>query len=339
MGKTKTWEKSAMKRLLLLLSVAFALAGFSSMANAECGKVTIGEMDWSSARIIANVEKFILQEGYGCEVDLMPTSTLPAMTSNLEKGEADIASEIWVNSVKESYEKGINEGWIVKAGNVLSDGGVEAWWIPDYLVEEHPEITTIDGLKKNWKLFEDSKNPGKGRFYGCKAGWACQVINNNLFKAYGLGETFVRFDPGSAEELDGSIAKAYERKVPWVGYYWGPTAMLGKYPLVQVQLEPFDPKAHKCNQKTDCDNPGVGRYPPSDVLAVTTKKFKETHPGEFKFISQIGFPNNVMNTVLAWGVDSQAGGPEMARYFMENYKDLWKSWLPEDVANKVEAAL
>lgn len=326
-----------MKRLFL--SVVFALAGFSSMANAECGKVTIGEMDWDSARIVANVEKFMLQEGYGCEVDLMPTSTLPAMTSHLEKGEVDVASEIWVNSVTESYEKGINEGSIVKAGNVLSDGGVEAWWVPAYLAEAHPEITTIEGLKKNSKLFDDPENPGKGRFHGCKVGWGCQVINTNLLKAYGLDDTFVRFDPASAEELDDSIAKAFEQKAPWVGYYWGPTAVLGKYPMVEVQLEPFDPKAHECNQKADCDTPGVGRYPPSDVLAVTTKEFKDSHPGEFKFISQIGFPNEVMNTVLAWGADNQAGGPEMAHYFMENYKDLWKSWLPEDVANKVEAAL
>ena len=37
--------------------------------------------------------------------------------------------------------------------------------------------------------------------------------------------------PGSAAGLDGSIAKAYENKEPWLGYYWAPTAILGKYPM------------------------------------------------------------------------------------------------------------
>lgn len=101
---------------------AMALTVTCGAALAECGKVTVGEMNWSSASVIANVEKFILETGYGCEVELLQTSTVPAMTSMVEKGEPDIASEIWINSVRESFDNGVAEGRIVSAGNVLSDG-------------------------------------------------------------------------------------------------------------------------------------------------------------------------------------------------------------------------
>ena len=324
---------------IAVAAVALTLALVSGVALAECGKVTIGEMNWNSARVIANLEKFILEAGYGCAVELMQTATVPAMTSLIEKGEPDIASEIWPNSVRESFEKGVAEGRIVAAGNVLSDGGVEAWWVPAYFAEAHPEIRTLRQVMDNAQLFPDPEEPSKGRFYNCLSGWACKIINTNLFRAYGLGEAFNNFDPGSAEGLASALAKAYERQEPWFGYYWAPTAILGKYPMVMIELDDYDAKGHACNIMENCDTPHAGRYPPSDVLAVTTKAFADSHPDEFAFLGKISIPNDVMNAVLAWGEDNQAEGNEMAGYFIVNHEALWSSWLPVDVAAKVKAAL
>ena len=332
--------KSSGRRLGIVAAVAvMALLLTSGVTLAECGKVTVGEMNWNSARVIANVEKFILEAGYGCEVELVQTATVPAMTSMVEKGEPDIASEIWINSVRESFDNGVAEGRIVSAGNVLSDGGVEAWWVPAYFAEAYPGIRTVQQVMDNAELFQDPEDPSKGRFFNCPSGWACKIINTNLFRAYSLGDTFNDFDPGSAEGLSGAIAKAYERGEPWFGYYWAPTAILGKYPMVMIELAGFDAEGHTCNTREDCDVPHAGRYPPSAVLAVTTQAFADSHPDEFAFLGNISFPNDVMNAVLAWGEDNQAEGNEMAGYFMVKHEALWSSWLPADVAAKVKAAL
>ena len=40
---------------------------------------------------------------------------------------------------------------------------------------------------------------------------------------------WVLIDPGSAAGLDGSIAKAAESGDAWLGYYWNPTSIVGKY--------------------------------------------------------------------------------------------------------------
>jgi glycine betaine/proline transport system substrate-binding protein len=45
-----------------------------------------------------------------------------------------------------------------------------------------------------------------------------------------------RFQHGSGETLQTSIAAAYADKAPWFGYYWAPTAVLGKYPMVRVEV-------------------------------------------------------------------------------------------------------
>ena len=324
---------------IVAVVAVMALVLTAGMALAECGKVTVGEMNWNSARVIANLEKFILEAGYGCEVELLQTSTVPAMTSMVEKGEPDIASEIWINSVRETFENGVAEGRIVSAGNVLTDGGVEAWWIPAYLAEAHPDIRTLQQVMANAQLFQDPEDRSKGRFYNCPSGWGCKIINNNLFRAYGMGESFNNFDPGSGEGLSGAIAKAYERQEPWFGYYWAPTSILGKYPMVMIELAGFDAEGHTCNTREDCDTPHAGRYPPSQVLAMTTKAFADSHADEFAFLGSISIPNDVMNALLAWGEDNQAEGNEMAGYFIVKHEELWSAWLPAEVAAKVKAAL
>ncbi len=329
-----------MKRgLVVALAIGMMLFVWSNVALAACGKVTIGEMNWGSAQVIANVEKFVLEVGYGCQVEIIQTTTVPSMTSMIEKGEPDIASEIWINSVKEVFEKGERDGRVVAVGNVLTDGGVEAWWIPAYLAKMHPEIKTVQDILANASLFKDPEDPSKGRFYNCPSGWACKIINTNLFRAYGMEKSFSNFDPGSAEGLAGSIAKAYERKEAWFGYYWAPTSILGKYPMVMVKLGGFNAEGHACNSKENCDKPYPGRYPPSRVVAATTKAFADSHAAESSFIGKLSIPNDVMNAVLAWGKDNQAEGNEMAGFFIQKYQSLWSSWLPGDVAKKVKMSM
>ena len=54
------------KRILLSLAVVFGLTSFGSVANAACGNITIANMNWASANFMAEVDKIILEEGYGC---------------------------------------------------------------------------------------------------------------------------------------------------------------------------------------------------------------------------------------------------------------------------------
>jgi len=78
-----------------------------------------------------------------------------------------------------------------------------------------------------------------------QSGWACDIINNNNLKAAGAeAGGLERFQHGSGETLQTSIAAAYADKAPWFGYYWAPTAVLGKYPMVRVEVPAYDAEAH-----------------------------------------------------------------------------------------------
>ncbi|KHD25970.1 ABC transporter substrate-binding protein [Vibrio caribbeanicus] len=322
----------------LLVMSATALNAQAS----ECGKVTIADMNWNSATVIANIDRFILEHGYGCDAELIPGDTMPTGTSMIEKGQPDVAPELWSNSLKDALDKGVADKRLRYAGRSLVDGGEEGFWVPAALVEKYPEIATIEGVKKHAKLFEHPEDPDKSAFYSCPAGWNCQISAGNLFNAMELDKAgFAIVDPGSSAGLSGAIAKANERGEAWFGYYWAPTAVLGKYDMVKVDFGSGvdEEEFVNCTTQSECANPKPTMYPPSPVHTITTEEFATRAPQAYDYFSKRGFTNADMNRLLAWMEDNQADGEEAMFHFLEDYPQIWQAWVSPEVANKIKQAL
>ena len=322
-----------MKKLLASTVLAVGLMGFAGAASAEeCGRVTIANMNWASAEVLANIDQIILSEGYGCQAELVAGDTTPTLTSMVEKQEPDVAPEAWINSLRTLLDAAVAEGKLHYASESLSDGGVEGWWIPKYTAEAHPELFPAPGME----------NEGKGGVYNCPEGWGCRIITTNLFKAYGAEEKgWVTVETGSAAGLDGSIAKAYERENPWLGYYWAPTAILGKYEMVKLDAGvPHDDAAWKaCNSKTECDKPQKNDWARAEVFTVITDRFQKAGGPAVEYLAKRSWGNDTVNGLLAWMSDNQATGEDGARHFLKTQPEVWEAWVSKDVADKVRAAL
>ncbi|WP_299809172.1 ABC transporter substrate-binding protein [uncultured Shewanella sp.] len=331
-----------MKHILLIGSLLLSSLTHQVFAEEQCGKVTIADMNWSSASLIANVDRFILEHGYGCEAELIPGDTMPTSTSMAEKGEPDIAPEIWSNSVKELIEQAVSDKRLIIAGKSLSDGGEEGFWVPQYMVDKDPSLKTIAGVIANVKAFKHPEDPDRGAFYGCPAGWGCQLSAENLFRALKLSDAgFDLIDPGSGAGLAGSIARAYEREKPWFGYYWAPTAVLGKYQMVKVDFGSGVDAEHfrDCTSQAECAEPKITMYPAALVQTVTTSEFANRSASVFEYLGKRSFTNAQMNSLLAWMEDNQADGTIAAEHFLINNQDIWLEWVPADVAAKVNSAI
>ena len=107
-----------MKRILLPGVIVLALVigvyfmtqkGEDKVADVACGKVTIAEMNWASAELMANVDKAML-EAMGCEVELVAGSTMPTFTSMNETGQPDVAPEIWANAMADLVDSAVGAG-------------------------------------------------------------------------------------------------------------------------------------------------------------------------------------------------------------------------------------
>jgi len=332
------------KTTLIAASAATAficLQPVSAQAT-ECGtsdKITVAEMTWLSASSLAFITKKVLADGYGCNVEMVPGHTVPTATSMLTKGKPHIAPELWVSTAKAIWDKMLAKGNVYKANDIFAGGGEEGWWVPDYVARDHPDIKSIGDLKSNAKLFADISDPNKGRLYGCPPGWGCEIITINLFKALGLGETFDLFSPGSGANLKASIARQVTRKKPFVGYYWGPTDVIGKYNLVKLGMPAHDAAKFKCLTDKDCANPQVTGWAVGEVAVAVVSELKQKAPNVAKFLSKLQVPNAEISTVLAWGDDNKASPEEVATHFLKNYESIWTKWVPSDVATKVKASL
>ena len=242
---------------LSCLGLATLFSTSAALAQESCGDVSIAEMNWASAGVAAWVDRIILEEGYGCDVAMITGDTVPTFTSMNEKGEPDIAPELWINAVKEPLEAALADGRIIRAADLLTDGGVEGFWVPTALAEEHGLKTIADAMARP-ELFPGAEDASKGAFFSCPSGWSCQIVTANQYRALdGEGHGFELVDPGSAAGLDGSIARAAERGEGWLGYYWAPTAILGKYDMTKLDLGyPHDPALwESCTVVEDCPDP------------------------------------------------------------------------------------
>ncbi|WP_082176066.1 glycine betaine ABC transporter substrate-binding protein [Pseudaestuariivita atlantica] len=313
-------------------SALAASASVGSVAAADCGEVSISEMDWASSAVVTYVAKFLMEQGYGCTVQTVPTTTVPAIASLAETGKPDIVTELWTIYTPVYFELK-DEGKVIELSKVLSDGGVEGWWIPKYLADANPELATIEGVLANPAAVG-------GRFHDCPAGWGCDVTNlNNLKAADAEAAGLERFQHGSGETLATSIAAAYEAKEPWFGYYWAPTSVLGSYPMVKVETAPYDEATHTCNADENCATPGLSDYPRADVVTTATSAFVEREPEVAELMKNLSFTNEQMNEILAWQEANGASYEEAAVYFLTNYKDVWGDWLNDEARGKLAALL
>lgn len=327
------------------LAAVVAAAGLwscqSAIAAEECGDLTIGSMNWASADFITELDKLILTEGYGCGVEIVAGDTMPTFTSMNEKGKPDMASEFWINAVRAPLDAAVERGELIITAEVLRDGASEGWWIPKYVADAHPEIKTPADALARPDLFPAPEDPSKGGVYNCPAGWNCQISTGNLFTAYGAEEKgFELVDTGSAAGLDGSIAKAYERKEGWLGYYWAPNSILDRYELVLLDMGSHDKEEwDSCTAVLDCEGPKVNGWPISEVYTVVTKDFAAKASVAMDYVSTRSIGNNTLNKMLAWMTENQATGEEAALYFLEAFEDEWAAWVTPEAKAKVKASL
>ena len=322
-------------RKTLLASTMFATATLGAGAASaqdsagSCGEVSIAQMGWAAAEVTTKIAEFMLEQGYGCDVSLVQSDTVPAITSIAENGEPDVVTNLWLNSAGEAYDKLEQGGTVERLTSVLEPGGVEGWWIPTALAEEHPELTTIEGIMENPELVG-------GRFNNCPDGWGCRVVSDNLVRALDLESSGIEvFNHGSGETLASSMGAAVTDGEPWFGYYWGPTVPMGKYDMTRVKLGDYDEGAFENLQNADASDPQVSDFPAAPILTSVPTEFAEQQPEVTEFFRNMTFETSTMSGLLAWQDENNASADEVAVHFITENPDVWSGWINDAAAENL----
>jgi len=335
----KKMTKDGCKFLLPVVGILFLLTLMPRLSMAESEKlIRFNDRSWDSIQVHNRIAGFILKAGYGYEVDYQSGETVPLLTGLL-RGDTDVDMESWTQNAQEIFDKGLENNSIVNLGPNFTDAG-EAWYVPTYVIKGDPErgikpmapdLKSVTDLAKYKDLFKDPEDPEKGLFINSVPGWAVTKDNDMRFKAYGLDKTFNILVPGSDAALAASMVAAYKKGKPWVGYYWSPTWVLGQLDMTALEQLPYDKevweKTHACGFST----PIVDIYVNSGLL--------KRAPDAVELLKKYETTADINNKILSYMQDSKANADEGAVWFLKNYKDLWSTWVPAEVAAKVTAAL
>ena len=328
-----------MKRLLLSAAALGLMAG-ASAANAECGDITLGEYSWQSSQAMANVDKLILNLGYGCNASTIAGDTVPTITAMIEKGQPDVSPESTPSLLGDVYTNGAAEGRIGQIGTAISDGQVSGWYIPTYIAEANPDIKTVEDAMARPDLFPSAEDPSKGAVIQGPQGWGDTVVTAQLFK--GLNNpNFVLIPTGSAAALDGVIAKAYEQKQGIIAQYWSPTSLLVQYPMVRLEMAHDAEEWARCTSIQDCPDPKPNYWKEAEMVTLASQPFsaRTDIPEVMDYFKTRSWTQAEVSQVMLWMTENQANGEDGARWFLQNMQDVWTKWVPAEVAEKIKAGL
>jgi glycine betaine/proline transport system substrate-binding protein len=326
------------KVAVIVFGISLFLLPYSTTASAASKKLVVADLNWDSAQVHNRIAGFIMEKGYGYEIEYVPGATI-TLWAGLVRGDIDINMECWVENQQEAYDKGIAAGQAIDLGSNFPDSW-QGWLVPTYVIKGDPkrgikpmapELKSISDMPKYWELFKDPEDPSKGRFYSCIPGWECEKINEKKFKAYGLDKHYNIFLPGSDAALNGSMAAAYKKGNPWFGYYWAPTWVLGKLDMTPIEEPPYDKKVWDANYAC--------AYPSVRVNIIVNASLPKRAPEIMEFLMEYETTQGMANKFLAYMQDEKVNTQAAALWFLRNYEDLWRGWVPSDVAKKVKAAL
>ena len=180
----------------------------------------------------------MIEKNLGYNVNLLTIDEIPAWPAMVQ-GKVSAVMEVWGHSpLYAQYVKGNHK--VVDAGLEGPNGNI-GWYVPTYLVQQHPELKTWQGVKKDWKMFVTPQSSPQGQFLD---GSPSYVTNDQaLVKNLGINLKVV-FAGTEAAQLT-EIESDYKAKKPVLFYWYTPQYQNAIYKFSQVSLPTWTPACGK----------------------------------------------------------------------------------------------
>ncbi len=325
--------------LISVLLIATACSGGTDEVINDKEVIIFADAGWDSLILHNAIAAFILENGYGYETDIMPGSSANLL-EGMVVGDVSLEMEMWQDNLP-AYGEYREQGKMIELGTNFDDND-QGLYVPRYLIEGDsergiealaPDLKTVEDLKKYADLFPDAEDPGRSIIVNAPPAWAVTTIIEIKADYYELTEMYNIVGSGTSGALAASLSAAYEKGEPWVGYYWEPTWISGKYDLVLLEEAPFDEALWNEEAQYPC------AFKPVDVTIVANPGFVERNPEVAEFLKNYHTSSALTAKALAYMQDNEAEIAEAAEWFLKEEEELWKTWVPEDVYNKVMDAL
>lgn len=322
-----------------------ALAATSSPWCSGGKPVKFSSIGWESGDFITAVANYVVKNGYDCKTEIV-TGTAMATETGLSNNDLQIFMEQWVGR-NAAQEKGVKAGKIKQVGGPIV-GANDGWFVPDYVVNGDPargikpmapDLKSVADLAKYKDVFTDPEDNSKGRFLNCPVGWTCELENSQKLKAYKLMDSYTNFRTGTGAALNSAIVSAVERRKPVLFYYWAPTPLLSKYKFIKLQEPAFNEECYKTLRDKANNAPCGSASSPIKIVVGMNARFHDADPVLVDFFTKMNVPFDLLSTYLVEMNSNRVAPDAMADKFFKTHPEVWKKWVPGDVADKISASL
>jgi len=317
--------------LLSFALVAVACSDVSSSSSAGAAvpdnsgttiNFAINPWDGSAANVA--VAEYLLKNKLGYSFSDKDINEF-AQFKALSNGDLDATLEVWPSGHADDYKNYIqNDNGVVDGGELGAIGQI-GWWFPSYMLNDHPELKTWEGLKQDWQLFETPNTPGKGTILDGDPSYVTfdDAIATNLglnMKAYYSGS-----ESAELTELD----TAYQDQKPILMYLWTPHWAMGKYDMTMMELPDVTDQCTK--DAADNADAYACAYPEDDLYKAFNDQLQTKAPAAFAMLSAMQWTNDQQNTVSA-DIHSGMDPQEAAQKWVDANPTVWQPWVDAGLA-------
>jgi glycine betaine/proline transport system substrate-binding protein len=311
----------------LMLALALAACGESkdddggggesaSAGGKDCGKVVLNEQAWAGSTANTYIAKNVLEDQLGCEVEVTKITEIPAFQA-MADGKTDAVLEDWQHV--EQYEQYIDKAGTVVQGGPLGVEGHIGWFIPKFVMDEHPEFKTWEGLKGEEDVFNNE-------FLGGDPSYVQK--DKELIKALGLDLKHVTAGAEPAQVARWS--QAYKQQKPVLFYWYTPQYLNQQYDLAEVKLPPRTDANKDC--KDDAKEGGDPEqykceYDVTIINKLFSKKFADSGSPAYDVLKKMTLTNEDQELVAKAIAGDKQDPDEAAADWVKDNQDKVDEWL------------
>ena len=240
----------------------------------------------------------------------------------MDAGDLDAVLEVWPSGHVDDYQTYVTDkGTVVDMGE-LGPVAKIGWYVPSFVLEEHPELATWEGLKDPAlaQLFATAETGDSGQFLMGDPSYVSydeQIIAN-----LELPLQFVVAGSEAAEIT--AIQQAVEAGEPLLFYFWQPHWLHSQVELSEITLPEVTEECNAAAASGDgtynCD------YPPDVLYKAASAGLEEKNPAAFQFIRNFQLTTEQQNEIAALvdaeGMDAAAA----AAQWVEANPDVVAAW-------------
>lgn len=284
--------------------------------------IKLGENPWTTAALNTAVAKIILEEEMGYPVEIV-TIDENAQWSALASGDLHASLEVWPSGHVDNFALYIEEQASVEIGGPLGPVGAIGWFIPKYVLNDHPELATWEGFQdpEVAALFSTPETGEKGQLLLGDPSWV--YVGPEFIESQELPLQAVY--AGSEEAILSALDEAYNEKKPLLFYLWTPHTAFAKYELVEVKLPEY---TQQCGEKAEAGNGRDCGYPADVLLKALSASLSDYAPEAYRFLKNFKYTSEDQIMMLGL-VDIQGKTvEEAARIWVEQNENIWRAWIP-----------